>query len=532
LGAEVKQRAGKSRILYCQTPDQVADRRTFNYFSIREKRSGFAGAYHTAYPWSQYQMDFAHNPLSHLLPDAGSTGLDSELISYVESRYELHRVAYSILNGKVVCKYTLCLHVNQHSQSIDSKRDELSHDYVIMHFTMGTSHNSPAETTTPLKWIVMFCGVTFFYWAATYLYQPILSVYAKSIGASLSMVGIIVAAYGIPQLLFRIPIGVWFDSVNRKKSLIALGITMTTLGALGLGLASSPWQLFGARFVTGIGSAAWVTLSVFFTAYYTTQSGVKRAISLINFVQGAALVSATFFGGLIANEFGYSYAFFGAAVLGVIALIFLMFAGQPAMTRTNGISLVSVKSALTSVPLLTVSLMGVLSQFANYSGLFGFVPIYAANIGASSADLGIINTICLASSAVASLAVVRVTKMWGTSFVIMVGAVLLGGAIVVVPLIHSLTLLNIAMVFNGLGRGLLATLLMALSIQGMPPQQRATAMGTYQAIYAIGMLAGPLTSGFLANSLGLNAVFYLSTFCCLATAGVAYLPSIRRLGSG
>jgi DHA1 family multidrug resistance protein-like MFS transporter len=386
------------------------------------------------------------------------------------------------------------------------------------------------STTIPLRWIIFFCAATFFYWAALYLYQPILSVYSQSIGASLSMVGVIVASYAIPQLLFRIPIGVWFDTSTRKKPLVALGIIMTSIGALGLGLAPNSWWVFGARMVTGIGAAAWVTFAVYFAAYYTTQAEIKRAISLISFVQGSALVLSAYCGGLIAQEFGYSYTFFGAAILGVVALVFLLFAGQPVIAKRNVGSWDSLKSSVTYLPLLIVSLMGVLTQFANWSGLFGFVPVYAVGIGATRADLGIINMLCLAASAVASLAVVRLTKLWGNSFTILLGSILLGGAIIVVPLIHDVSVLKTIMLLNGLGRGLLTTILMLLSIQGVVQQQRATSMGIYQAIYAIGMLMGPLISGFMADRLGLSAVFYLSTLCCLATAGIAYLPTIRHLG--
>jgi MFS family permease len=402
-----------------------------------------------------------------------------------------------------------------------------------MKVNMSDRKTEPQELTStkpPLKWIIFFLAVTFFYWAALYLYQPILSVYSKSIGASLSMVGIIVAAYAIPQLLFRIPIGVWFDSSSKKKPLIALGIIATSIGALGLALAPDPWWLFWARMMTGVGAAAWVTFAAYFTAYYTTQTEIKRAISLINFVQGSALVLSSYIGGLIAQKLGYSYTFYGAGILGVVALIFLMFAGQPVIEKRKAVSLYNLKTSVTYLPLLIVSLIGVLSQFANWSGLFGFVPVYAAGIGATSADLGIINMLCLAASAVASLAVVRMTKLWGNSFTILIGSVLLGGAIIVVPLIHDISLLKAVMLLNGVGRGILATILMSLSIQGVPQQQRATAMGVYQAIYAIGMLVGPLVSGFTADRLGLSAVFIMSTLCCVATAVIAFLPAIRRLG--
>ena len=92
--------------------------------------------------------------------------------------------------------------------------------------------------------ILLFCFVNFFYWVALYLFQPILSVYTQSLGASLAMIGTIVAAYGLPQLIVRIPLGVAFDITSRKKLFLVLGIGATTIGALGLGLAPNFGLLF------------------------------------------------------------------------------------------------------------------------------------------------------------------------------------------------------------------------------------------------------------------------------------------------
>jgi MFS family permease len=176
--------------------------------------------------------------------------------------------------------------------------------------------------------------------------------------------------------------------------------------------------------------------------------------------------------------------------------------------------------------------MGILAQFANWAGLFGFIPVYAAQIGASEADLGIITTLALASGAVVSLAVASIARRWGSVFTIVLGAILLGSTTLIVPLVHDVPALEIVMVVNGLGRGILATILMALSIQAVAPQQRATAMGVYQALYAIGTLLGPLISGHLADSMGLAVVFYLSAAICLLLAGTAFLLRRTRLGQG
>ena len=62
--------------------------------------------------------------------------------------------------------------------------------------TLTGSHGLPPPAQH--RSIVLFCAATFFYWTALYLYVPILPVYARSLGASLSMVGVVIAPYVLP----------------------------------------------------------------------------------------------------------------------------------------------------------------------------------------------------------------------------------------------------------------------------------------------------------------------------------------------
>ena len=387
-----------------------------------------------------------------------------------------------------------------------------------------------ASSQTPIKHILLFCAVVFFFWAGIYLYAPILPVYSQSLGADLSMVGAIVAAYGIPQLLLRIPIGIVFDSLKRKKPLLVAGIVIASVGSLGLGLATNPWMLFAARTVSGIGAATWVSFVVYFSAYYTP-GNVNRAVSVLSFMFWGALVVAAYCGGLIAQASGYRQTFFVAAVLGIIALFAVLFTKEPVIAKVERISWSNFKPLAVYPPLLLVCLMGILSTFGDFSSIFGFVPVYGAGIGASSADLGIIAMLSLAAAAVGAILTVRVVKLWGAPLVFLLASILLGITTLTIPLIHDVSLLKAVMLFNGLGRGFTATIVMSLGIQVASPQQRATAMGIFQAALALGMLLGPLLSGFIAQSWGLATVFYLSTFCYLAPCVIAYLPAVKRVES-
>jgi MFS family permease len=53
-------------------------------------------------------------------------------------------------------------------------------------------------------------------------------------------------------------------------------------------------------------------------------------------------------------------------------------------------------------------------------------------------------------------------------------------------------------------------------------------MGFYQAMYAFGMLFGPLASGFIADRYGLPVIFYLCMALCLIVCALGFLPVVRQ----
>ena len=373
---------------------------------------------------------------------------------------------------------------------------------------------------------VLFVVATFFYWAALYLYVPVLPVYAESVVKSLSMVGIIISSYALPQLLFRIPIGLHFDRTRRRKPLVQAGLLLVSAGAVGLAFAGSGWTLAAARAVTGVGAAAWVAFTVFFTGYYGSEQAA-RAIGVINSVNQIAQVVATGSGGMIVDAAGYRAVFLTAGLLGLLGVVALGFAREP-RGQVRPASAKSFRHVASSPLLLTAAGMAVLLQFANFASVFGFVPVYGARIGASGSELGVITMLTLGSSAVAAYMCVRIAERLTYSRTIALGAVILAASLLAVPATSTPAELAVVQLASGFGRGSLATLLMALSIRSASPGTRATAMGVFQAVYAAGMLTGPAVSGVIAESLSLAVVFQVSAALCLLLAIAAFHPVLRR----
>ena len=67
-----------------------------------------------------------------------------------------------------------------------------------------------------------------------------------------------------------------------------------------------------------------------------------------------------------------------------------------------------------------------------------------------------------------------------------------------------------------MGQGIGYPVLMGLSIQYVVDAERTTAMGLHQAVYAIGMFGGPWLSGLLADAMGIQPMFGVTAFVCLA----------------
>ena len=350
----------------------------------------------------------------------------------------------------------------------------------------------------------------FLYWFSLYLYVPILPLHAEELGASLSMIGLIVSSYAIAQVTLRIPIGVAADAIGRRKPFATAALACCGLGAFGLAMAEDPWSLFGARAITGIGAAGWVAVSVLYNSYFPRQQ-LPRAVAQIMAINAIALVVSALAGGLVAEFLGAAATFYAATVVGGLGLMLMLAADEPEIIRANTYSVRHFLQVARTPLLLTVGSIGILLQFVNFGGSFGFVPIYAERLGATKAEVGYVTTAMFLAGVMATLVFTRVISRLDNRRTILLGALAGAVGIGAVPSITDIWVLMGSQFVGGFGRGLLGTTLISLTLQAVPAEDRGTAMGIYQGIYAIGMVSGPTVCGYFAETVSLEAVFYLLT---------------------
>jgi MFS family permease len=380
--------------------------------------------------------------------------------------------------------------------------------------------------------LIPFIVAVFLYWVSLYLYTPTLPTYVRSKADNLAMVGAVLSMYGLWQAVVRLPLGVASDWVGRRKPFILAGFALAALGPWVLGSARGVDGLLIGRSITGLGAGTWVPMVVLFSSLFPPKEAV-RASALLTMVGSAARVLATALTGTLNRVGGYPLAFFlaaGAAVLAFLVLLPTREVRRPPQTPSiKGILAVSGRRDV-----LLPSLLSMVGQYANWGATFGFVPIMARQLGATDISNSLLMSMNLTVVTAGNLLATAIVRRIGTRRLVYTSYGFMAAGLLGLALSPSLPWIFACQFSLGVAQGLNYPVLMGLSIRDVGEAERTTAMGFHQAVYAIGMFAGPALSGVLAEAMGMRPMFGVTAFACLALGllGTRLLGRERRAEQG
>lgn len=152
---------------------------------------------------------------------------------------------------------------------------------------------------------------------------PIMPTYMNELHITGGLVGLLVAAFSLTQLIFSPIAGRLSDTIGRKK-MIVIGMVIFAVSELLFGLASAPILLFASRLLGGIGAAFIMPSIMAYTADVTSNEERATGMGYINAAITTGFIIGPGIGGFIA-EYGIRVPFFAAAAAGAIAALITLF---------------------------------------------------------------------------------------------------------------------------------------------------------------------------------------------------------------
>ena len=352
-------------------------------------------------------------------------------------------------------------------------------------------------------------SAVFLFWFSVYTYPSFLTSYAvNTLHATNVLAGMIVGSYGLTQMILRIPLGILSDVLKRRKPFVMMGFGLSIVASGGLALVDIlagreivPEGLALAalfcRGVSGMTAAAWVNLSVLYSSNYHGED-LAPAMSRLIVPQCGSQIIAMLLGAQLAGRLGELYAFLLATAAGVAGLLVM---ARIQETRPTGepMTIRALAVVIRNRQLVQGTVLATVYQLVVWATAQGFVQNWARDvIGMTTAELGFLSVANLLPNTILSRFSGTVfAPRFGRKTVLGAGFGFLAAACCFYPQTDSMWSLMGAQALLGCGVGLIMPLTMASAIETVPENRRGAAMGIYQAIYGLGMFAGPVIAGWV-----------------------------------
>ena len=147
---------------------------------------------------------------------------------------------------------------------------------------------------------------------------PLLPFYAEHLGASATVVGLLISSYALCQLVAGPILGRMSDHVGRKPLLIVSQIG-TLIGFLILAASNTLWMVFLSRIIDGL-TAGNLSLAQAYIADVTTPENRARAFGVIGIAFGIGFLIGPAISGFL-SQYGYAYPILAAAFLSASSVV-------------------------------------------------------------------------------------------------------------------------------------------------------------------------------------------------------------------
>lgn len=358
--------------------------------------------------------------------------------------------------------------------------------------------------------IVLFFIIGTLFFISISSYTAFITPYAQELKFSSSSIGMILGATGFASLLSRFPVGVMSQLFKKKKIMIQLGLLLVFSWLL-VFFFPSFGTMYAAKAMGGITGATWVMYTVMFTTYFTEEE-IPKSIGIIQLVSSIGPIIGANVGGYFSSLYGYEYAFMVAVFAAGLGLILSLFLKEPktAPPASSSEILHIAKNQLVNKNAWIIGLFATIAMMTTYAGVDYLVPVLVGNMGGGALERTMItNFFRIFGMIAAPVCGIFFYKKLGLVKTIALSGIATGIASIACPFAPNFAALYALQAMVGFFFNVNITALMALVIMGVPQNEKPARMGMYQSIYSLGLMVGPMLSGFLMETVSLQTCYMI-----------------------
>jgi len=384
--------------------------------------------------------------------------------------------------------------------------------------------------------LVLVCLFAFVGFGHENVIAPVLPLVVLERGGDAALVGVLVAAYGIPSIVLRPILGRWLDTPHRPR-IVRIGATVVGLTPFGYLLPSLPAMIV-TRTVQGLGWAAYGTAGHAILARVAPASRRGEAAGYYNAMPALAVLVGPAIGLWLYANVGNVTPFVLSAGLGLAGLALTRrlpltaavteTVGRPSAPRPRLVA--GLFDPVAVVPMILIA------AFMSVQSLFIiFAPVFAAARGIPLEQLALYfpayGTVVLLSQ----LGLGRVSDRIGRRPTVMLGCAAAVIGLVAAGIADDLGGLLLGGSLYGLATALTTSTIGAVAMESAPPERAGSAMATYSLGYQLGASLGGAAWGTLISVAGYPWPFFAGAVVLAATLGVASVaiqrdPASRAAG--
>ncbi|MEA2102998.1 MAG: MFS transporter [Thermodesulfobacteriota bacterium] len=355
---------------------------------------------------------------------------------------------------------------------------------------------------------------------------PILPIYARDMGASGAMLGIIFSSFAVTMAISNPIVGRISDRFGYKR-ILAAGLGLHVPVMLLYVYASAPWHLICIRLVEGILSAMVETVAMAYVGSIAPKDREGSYMGIFNTFLFMGFGIGPLVGGYLADAYTIHMPFYATA--GFLFLAFCMvMSALPSDDSSDvrpdsrpGVQRIAFKDVWGSnliKGMLFFSLVLALGE----SGLMTFLPILVSDAQISTTRIGILTSAIMISAGIFQYPFGRLANHVNKVFLVITGVLIVAVVLAFVPLCTTFNAFLFLSVVGGIGTAMSNPAAMAILVRESKDTGLGFILGLYNLGMGIGMIAGPILAGVTMDTLGIDKVFVFSSILFVLASLVIY----------